>query len=294
MSNKRNKDTGSKEVAKTAGGAVAEQMPDFMKKHQGKGTENLSTGDFEMPRIKLLQGLSEEIQAFDGLKSGEFFHTLAELSLGSKLKVVPLFISKRYVLWNPRHNGGGILARSDDAVNWNPPQGQFDVKLYKDRDVRAVWKLAPTVAASGLAAWGSYDPNDPKSQPAATEVYVYVVALPDFPEYSPVALMLQRTALGPAKKLNGKLKISSAPIFGRVFEMESWIDDRGGQKFNNYRFTGIGFVQNEDQLNSYEALHNQFMQEGVKIKDEDKAQDDETPVTRDDAHKDAGDKESKY
>lgn len=288
---KDDKKTTGKEVTAPKGGAVAE-MPEHLKQYAGKGTENLGQGDYEMPRIKLLQGLSEELQAFDGLKSGEFFHTLAEKGLGSKLRITPLYISKRYVLWNPRHNGGGILARSDDAVNWNPPTGEFDVKLYKDRDVRAVWKLAPTVAGSGLAAWGSYDPKDPKSQPAATEVYVYVVDLPDFPEYSPVAMMLQRTALGPAKKLNGKLNISQAPIFGRIFEMESFIDDRGGQKFNNYRFTSAGFVEDAAKAADLAAMHERFKKEGVKVKDGDADESGETPI--DNANKDAGATEKSF
>lgn len=279
----------SKEVVKTG---AQEQMPDFMKEYAGKGTENLGAGDYEMPRLKLLQGLSEELQSFDGVKAGEFFHTLLEKSLSNTLQIVPLYISKRYVLWKPRHDGGGILARADDAVHWNPPQGEFDIKLYKDRDVRTKWKLAPTVAASGLAAWGTYDPQDPQSQPAATEVFAYVVALPDHPEASPVALMLQRTALGPAKKLNGKLNVSTAPIFGRVFEMSSFLDDRGGQKFNNYRFTSNGFVQDQDQMKQYAALHEQFAKEGVKIKDDDADESNVTPV--DGANKDAAETEKKY
>lgn len=281
----------NKEVAKVQGGAAA--IPEHMRAYAGQGTENLAQGDYEMPRIKLLQGLSEELQAFDGLKQGMFFHTLAEESLGDKLPVVPLYISKRYVLWNPRHNGGGILARADDAVHWQPPQGQFDVKLYKDRDVRATWKLAPTVAQSGLAAWGTYDPQDPKSQPAATEVYVYVVALPSRPDLGAVALMLQRTALGPAKKWNGNMNLSKAPIFGRTFDMTSFTDDRGGQKFANYRFTGTGFVEDPQQFEAYRDLHERFKKEGVKVKDEDKADEaGETPVDANNA--DAGKSETKY
>lgn len=286
------KDAGKGEVVAKSGGAVA--LPEHMRGDVGKGTENLGTGDYEMPRIKLLQGLSEELQAFDGLKAGMFFHTLAEKPLGKQveggfsLPIVPLYISKRFVLWNPRHAGGGILARSDDAVHWNPPSGQFEVKLYKDQDKKAIWKLAPTVAASGLDAWGSYDPTDPKSQPAATEVFVIVAGLPTEPDYSPVALMLQRTALGPAKKLNGKLKISRAPIFGQVFDMSSWLDDRNGQKFNNYRFTASGFVEDTDAYAAYRDLHEQFKVTGVQVKDLENAQDDTIPVEgRDAANKDA-------
>ena len=47
------------EVAKVEGGAVA-VIPDFMKKDAGKGVENLSSADLEIPRLQLLQSLSPQ------------------------------------------------------------------------------------------------------------------------------------------------------------------------------------------------------------------------------------------
>ena len=252
------------------------QMPAFMKGDEGRGTEGLSSSDYEMPRLKLLQGLSEELQNFDGLKAGEFFHTLAEEGIGREVEVVPIYTSKRYVLWRPRHDGGGILARADDAIHWSPPSGEFTVKPQKGVDRQVVWKLAPTVAASRLDQWGTYDPTDPQSQPAATLCYVVVVGLPDYPDLSPVALMLQRTAVGPARKLMGKLKISRTPCFGLRFMMSSFIDDRNGQKFSNYRFTANGFVEDEQLYNHFKGLHEQFNASGVKVKDE--SQDEDLPT----------------
>lgn len=252
-------------------------MPSFMKGDEGKGTEGLTSSDYEMPRLKLLQGLSEELQNFDGLKAGQFFHTLAEEGIGAEVEVVPIYTSKRYVLWRPRHDGGGILARADDAIHWNPSMGEFTIKPQKGVDRSVTWKLANTVAASRLDQWGTYDPSDPNSQPAATLCYVVVVGLPEYPDLSPVALMLQRTAVGPARKLMGKLKISRTPCFGLRFMMSSFIDDRNGQKFNNYRFTANGFVEDEPLYNHFKGLHEQFSRTGVKVRDEDNIGDDNMP-----------------
>lgn len=271
MSSKGNK--GGTAVEKPKASAIA-QVPDFMKADAGKGTENLSSRDVEMPRISLMQGLSDEVNTYDGVKVGDFFHTIAEASLGNELTIVPIFISKRFMLWNPRHAGGGILARAEDGVHWQPPEGTFRVKAYKDRDTLVEWKLAPTVAASKLDQWGTYDPSDPKSQPAATECYVAVVALPDYPELSPVALLLQRTALGPAKKLIGKLKMTQAPSYGMRFTMSSFEDERPSGKFKNYRFTAAGFVTDQAEYNAYKELNEHFVREGVKIKDIENAQDE--------------------
>lgn len=269
-------------------------VPSFMKGDAGKGTEHLSSSDYEMPRIKLMQGLNDELQAHDDLKSGDFFHTLAEVGLGQSVQIVPIYISKRYVLWRPRVDGGGILARADDSIHWSPPSGQFEVKVTKEGK-KATWKLARTVSESRLDQWGTYDPSDPQSQPAATLAYVIVAALPELPDLSPVALLLQRTQIGPARKLMGKLKISQAPCYGMKFTMSSFQDDRGGQKFNNYRFTAAGFVENEAEYGLYKQLNKQFEVSGVTVKDLESAQDDTIPEeSREARAKEAAATETKY
>lgn len=270
-------------VEKTpAGGALA--VPSFMKDAVGRGTENFETGSYEFPRIKLLQGISEELQTYDGVKSGEFFHTLAESSLGQQVAIVPLHISTRYVLWAPRKpiDAGGILARADDGVHWNPANAEFTVKVDK-RGNTATWNTRNTVAESGLDQWGTFDPSDPKSPPAATQVYMMVVALPDFPDLSPVALLLQRASIKPARALRGKLKFSRAPIYGTRFVMSSFVDGDTDQLFNNYRFTAAGFVEDEDEYKFYEQMYENFEKAGaagLQARDLDEAQDD-APVGSD-------------
>lgn len=247
----------------------APAVPDYMKQYAGLGTENISMQDMEMPRIKLVQGIDSELMAtHDGLKAGDFFHTLAEVSLGSALKVVPLYITKTYVLWAPRPpiDQGGILARADDGIHWTPSNATFEVKVDK-RGTKAIWKTAPTVEESGLAEWGTYDPTDQNSQPAATLCYVIVVALPDYPEYSPVAIFLQRSAVGVARKLLGKINLSRAPICGLQYEMSSFVDNSPAGDFNNYRFTASGFVTDQEEFESYRQLHEQFKKSGVRVRD---------------------------
>lgn len=245
--------------------------PSFMKGKEGKGTEGISNTDIEMPRIKLVQGIDQELMAsHDGLVAGAFFHTLAEVDLGTELDIVPLHISKRVVLWAPRPpiDAGGILARADDAVHWVPADRSFEVKIDK-KGTKTTWKTAKTVAESGLLEWGTFDPSDSDSQPAATLCHVFVVALPKFPQYSPVAIMLQRSGIKPARKLLGKTKIigGQAPIYGQVYRMTSFLDGDTGQQFNNYAFQANGFVQDEKQFALYEGLHEQFKKSGIQIKD---------------------------
>lgn len=269
------KDNG-KEVAKVP----TKQMPAFMRQDAGRGMRDIKASDYEMPRIKLLQGISEELTQFNGLKAGEFFHTLTEKSLGSSIPIVPLYVSKRYVLWNPRWDGGGILARADDAIHWKPDRGEFKVHTDKSKRNEVVWKLAPTVAASGLSEWGTADPSDPKSQPAATLCYVIVADLPEHQDISPVAIMLQRTAIIPARKFLGKLKISGAAIYGTRFIMSSFVENGDLGDYNNYRFAMDGFVDDEEMYNHYKSISEGFERSGVNVRDLESAQEDSNAASR--------------
>ncbi len=260
---------------KTTEVATSGAAPDFMKGHEGRGSENIGAKDVEVPRITLLQSLSPEVTDGDQ-KPGEFYHSIAEITLGKELKIIPVFVSKRYLLWKPRHEGGGILARADDGVHWSPPDAEFTVKPIKGSQDVAIWKTAPTVKESGLAEWGSSLPKDPDSQPAATEMYVYVCVLPDHPELSPCVVTLQRGALIQARKFNGKIKAreKTIPAYGQVYSMSTNMDDTGAGEYHNYRFKMDGFVQDEDTFKHCATLYEMFKEMGVKVQGEEELQSD--------------------
>lgn len=252
------------------------QLPAHMLKDAGRGVENIGNEDLEIPRLKLIQGTSPELDTYNDLRKGQFFHTAAEHIFGDEFRIVPLYIDKRYILWRPLEDGGGILARADDGVHWNPANREFEVKLdRKDGGHKVKWKTAKTVAESGLAAWGTMNPNDPDSAPAATLMYSFVVAFPDHPELLPAVLTFQRSSIKHGRRFLTKLKTIRAPIFGCVFKIGAFSDSNASnQEFANINVTGAGFVTDEALYNEYKGLHESFSAKGIQIKDLDSAQEE--------------------
>lgn len=262
-------------VRKEEGGAVV-AIPDFMKDQAGLGTEALGSGDVEVPRIKLMQKISPELEVNNDLRAGDFFHTLADLNLGSEVRITPIYVDQGFILWRPQETGGGILARADDGIHWSPSGVDFNVKLKTGQEV--VWRTASTVAASGLAAWGSSNPADPNSPPAATRMYKLVVTLPDHPDLPPAVVTLQRSAIRVARKFIGKLKITRAPSFGLIFKMKSTSDtNNAGQPFLNYSFVADGMVQDKDTYDNNFSMYEYFKKQGVQVRDLEDAQSDGLP-----------------
>lgn len=254
------------EIKDNAVAVVADFTPEWMKDMAGQGVEEVDVSDLEIPRLQLLQSLSPEVVDGDE-KPGVFYHSVLEEELGKDVLIIPVYTDVRYILWRPRHDGGGILARSDDGKHWSPPNATFTVKPDKNSDRTVTWETKPTVQESGLDKWGSYDPNNENSQPAATKMYNIVAYLPDHPELSPCVITLQRGAVRVAKKLMGKLKLATAPSFGQVYRMTSIKDNSGEGDFFNYKFDKVGYVQDEELFNNLKDMYENFREMGVNIRD---------------------------
>lgn len=253
----------TKAVAKKSESSTDVAIPDHLRGTAGRGTENIGMGDIETPRLILLQALSDQVK--DGqFKAGHFMHSILEKDLGDELTIVPIYVTQQALLWRPRHEGGGILARSMDGRTWSPPDGEWEVHPYKEMPKKTVtWRTKPTVEESGLLEWGSTDPDDANSQPAATRIYAVVVAVEEFPELGPIVIAMQRSQIKVARKLNGKLKMSPVACYGQRFKMTSIDDDSPSGEFKNFSFEGIGYVEDAARFAKYEELYNAFSEKGV-------------------------------
>lgn len=249
--------------------ATLASLPAFMRNDADMGKEAIGQEDIQIPRLKLMQGLSPELQEYNELRAGDFFHPAAEFIFNEPFRAVVVHMDRRYILWRPRDSGGGILARADDGIHWSPSQGTFDVTLdKKDGGVQVKWTLAPTVAQSGLANWGTMNPADSNSPPAATLMYNYLLAFPEEPDLMPAVLSFQRTSIKVGRNFNTKIKTIRTPIFGTVWEFGSKEETNArGQKFFNIDVKGAGVVEDASQYEMYKAMHLQFAHAGISIKD---------------------------
>ena len=234
------------------------KLPAFLQNNAPVVVEdNFDQSDVVLPRIKLLQGVSPEIEAYDEAKNGHFWHSALDISLGTEFRFVIADRRKKYLLQAPLADGQGILARSDDAKKWDQ-LGEWTVK-FKGRKDPVKWAITDLdVAKSGLADWGSQFPDDKDSPPAATLFYDYLVYLPDYPDMGMVVMSLARSAIKKAKKgLNDKVAMQGQrgrPMQALIFTAKSVDDSADGQDFKNWQFSASGFVQDPElfeNLRSY-------------------------------------------
>lgn len=280
----------NKEVATVAGAA---NLPAFMQQDAAtaSGKENISRDDMVIPRVALTQAVSDE--ATDGrCEVGNFWHTVLEEDLGPDLNLIIVHQSKRYTLWNPRHSGGGVLARASDGKTWDS-DFEGEIQPYKDdkrKKVKFSVKAGDKVGRDiGLGKWGTLDPDNEDSPPAATLSYVLVCIAPDRPEVGPFVILLQRSAEPVARQLLTKINLDPAPLYGQIYTVGSkdQASDQGG--FKQFTFAKNGHVQDAEMYELAKTFHEQFQSTEVKF-DENAAQ---TEVERETGGDTGGEGETK-
>jgi len=257
----------SKEVSKPAASAIPAHL-------QGGKTAkigNLDSTDQIIPRVKLLQAISPEVTEFDTAKAGEFWHTTASESLGKTLAAIPIIIRKSYVLWAPRNDDRGILARANDGLNWDNAGMEFTVKPKgSPHDVK--YKLGHTVhdktgPGPALSEFGSSIPGDPNSPPAAALTYQMLWFFPDHPELSPAIIINTRSSVKPAKGLISKIDLRPVDHYGQRYVI-GITQERGDEgPYFNYSYTADGFA-NEEEYNACRALFERFSSTEWRANDE--------------------------
>lgn len=245
------KPTGT-EVAVPKNSAIVANAPAYLDTYRGKtGTEDITRDEINIPRLKLGQDMSKEVQGGE-VERGDFFLNVSGdviVQAGEKLPFVVLKRYREFILWRPQKDGGGILARAhavntEDGVRykWDQPNASFEVKV--EGKVKVTWTLGVYVddltvegkdgALISVADWGSEVPGDPESNKAATEHHNYIIACPTRDDLV-CALSLSRTATPKAKDFNAVLKMSTKPLQSRLFTLESADDSRDGNDFKNYK-----------------------------------------------------------
>lgn len=240
--------------------AFGEALPDYLQDQaQSTGLEGLGKDDFKRPRLVMLQALSPQVKArMPGAIPGEFWHNIANISLGNEFRMVMLKASKRVILWKPEWDGGGILAFSEDGLNWKSgANSSFNVHPVKNAPNTVTWKTGRNVPDSRLLDWGSFNPENEGSPPAATLIYEYLVYLVDRPELSPIVLGCYKTSIGNAKAFNTNLlglRKPTTAIMARCYAEEM---HEGSNSWFVPAFETIGWCS-KDMYQEAEAIKAKF------------------------------------
>lgn len=212
---------------------------------------NIDSTDLILPRVKLLQAISPELDAFNNAKKGGFWHTIANEMIEAPLRAIPIVVRKSFVLWAPRGDDRGVLARSNDGRTWDKPAGtEFTVKP-KGSPHSVTYKLGATVHERvddlpALSEFGSSIPGDPNSPPAAALTYQFLWFFPDHPSLSPAIMINTRSSVKPAKDLLSKIDMRPVDHYAGAYRIGVVQENGDEGPFFNYAYSMDGYASEEE------------------------------------------------
>ena len=249
----------AKSPAKSAVATVKENAPPV--EHEGvdgflaslggsRTNSSISRDRLIIPRIKLLQAINPEVEAFENAKAGIFWHNILNEPLGETFRFIPIKNREHYLLFAPRGDSRKVLARAPDGEHWDPADAEFEVKL-KGVPKPVKWKTAKTVAQSGVVKFGSSNPADPKSTPAATLILEFLAYLPDHPDCSPAVISLARSQVKRGAQLETMIQLRSQKThqFGQLFKATITKEEADDGPYNNWQFLMDGKAELDDAKN---------------------------------------------
>jgi hypothetical protein len=201
--------------------------------NQVRGFERIDLREVSMPRVKVMQGLSPELEDEDyDFRPGDIIHGLLMEKLPEKF--IPLQVWDSRIMFSPRDEGSTILCRADDGKHG------FSEGAVKPKPCN-------------ICPYGQWDGNNP---PACT-LTVNVLAL--FEGYDmPVVIQFANTSWKYGNRFKQMAVFSGGDIFSRKYKLKSKREsnDKGTYYVIQAKPAGL---PTEEEYKRAEELYNKFL-----------------------------------
>lgn len=165
------------------------------------GFDEIEEGDIKMPRLSILQGLSQTV--IDGkARMGQLGNSLTKEVYGDNVEIIPLFMFKTRAQFDIER---GLVMMSRDNKTITMAIEEF-----------ALYLGQPVEEVPG-AEWNGDQP------PTFNIVYNFPVLVVGRLNQFPISLSLMRTAVKTAKELLSMARFSGEDMFARVYSLKSEI-----------------------------------------------------------------------
>jgi len=227
------------------------------------GFGEMSAASYEMPRMKMLQAVSPEVQqrVHPDAKAGVFWHAALNESLGESVKVVVVRQTPYWGLLEPGQ--GKLLARADLRGNWldGADNQTFRVEIGRKP---VDWHTRSNLNESGLGVLGTSGGY----WAAATPSFDVVLWLEGEDYNMPVMMTFKKTSARPLRELFTILdmrKNSGVPRHAQSFNMKSRLIQGKEAAYYVPTFENAGIIRDEKHVKDLQALARQLAGAQIRV-----------------------------
>lgn len=214
-------------------------------KFGGRGFENLEREDILIPRIKLLQANSPEVEGDLAQAKGTVFTIPANRNFGDKVLITPIMHFRSRIKWE------GDRAEGDAKIECQSDDGKVPRKN--------VFKVGDGLCGScPLSKWKD-DEEGKDAIPDCTLYENFVVLLGE--EKEPVILPMERTKTKAARKFYSMGAMKNVDFWNHKYELKVIKDqNEAGKHYYNYVVSDIGKKTDDKTRELCETLFNSLSQ----------------------------------
>lgn len=192
----------------------AQEVPDYIKKGTGRGSEEVTTSDMVLPRLEIVQALSPIKETNPDAKDGQLFNSVTQEIIGDMCYFVPVYYRMEYLVWKDADQGGGFFGSHATQADAEARVTQ-EVENGENPDFLEIVDT-PVQYGLRILADGSYEQ---------------------------IVISMARTKAKVSRKWNAMIQIAGGDRFSRVYKISTFRDEnKKGQKFHNYVVQPAGFT----------------------------------------------------
>ena len=210
--------------------AIAEdKVPAHISKGSGRGNEEVTPNQLTIPRVKLLQKMSDEVDKhhpnyIEGAEDGNFLNSLTREIYGDEIYVLNVKFKDEYVVWRNREAGGGLLGNFSSEKD--------AAEAIKEQDKPQDYEIRQTHS------------------------HMMMVKNPETGDLSnPVLMDFAASKLRVSRNWNSQISIKGGDRFAGLWKLKAVsVTNSGGKSWMNLEADFVGWAQKDD----YEAAEAVF------------------------------------
>jgi len=194
--------------------AFSNEVPDYIKQGQARGSEEVKSSDMVLPRLEIVQALSPIKETNEDAKEGYLFNSVTQEVIGDIAYFVPVYFRMEYLVWKDNDQGGGFF-------------GSFNTQ-------------AEAEARKAEAVSGGENPEYLEIVDTPVQ---YGLRVTPSGEIEQIVISMAKTKAKVSRKWNAMIQITGGDRFSRVYKITTFRDEnKKGQKFFNYVVQPAGFT----------------------------------------------------
>lgn len=194
--------------------AFSNEVPDYIKQGQARGSEEVKSSDMVLPRLEIVQALSPIKETNEDAKEGYLFNSVTQEVIGDIAYFVPVYFRMEYLVWKDNDQGGGFF-------------GSFNTQA----------------EAEARKAEAVSEGENPEYLEIVDTPVQYGLRITPEGLVEQIVISMAKTKAKVSRKWNAMIQITGGDRFSRVYKITTFRDENAkGQKFFNYVVQPAGFT----------------------------------------------------